>query len=493
MKKIAFFVLCLCLFATDASAVRQQTEHGFAEFFAHDSDDSITIELKIKPKKGWYFHSHQPGEFGLPAKAEWDLGNYKLVSEEWSEGEDILYQGFGLNVYKTEGLYRAVLEKSHGMTPALDVFWMACGNECVPEKMHFELIPEAFVKKNFSPVEKNQKQNDFALPMWLKAALMAFIGGFILNLMPCVFPVLFIKVIGLMQQKENFRRRADALAYFSGVVLCFVIMSAILQFLKSRGQALGWGFQLQSPYFVAFMAIVFLLLAFMFLDVLKVNFAWKKMPAGSFLTGLLAVLIASPCAAPFMGAAVGWSLTSDISGYEFYGVFVALGVGYALPFFMAELFPKFMQRVLPRPGKWMLWLKRFFAVPMFMTALWLLWILFGLESSSKADWQPYNREKIEQLVESGEKVFVDFTAKWCLTCLANEKVVLNSDGFAQLVKEKKIHLFKADWTMQNKNITEALAAFGRSSVPMYVYYGGKGNYVILPQILTVDIIKEKMR
>lgn len=490
LKKIAL-TICLCLIACRSFALQQQTLHGQAELRAFDNGDTITVELHIKPKNGWYIHSHKPGEYGLPAEVNWELGNYGLAGEEWSPGEDIRYQGFGINVYKKEGLYQAVLEKSHGAIPAFDIRWMACGDECVPEKLHFNLLPEAFSQAPLGQVLPVKEKK--GLPLCLNAMILAFAGGIILNLMPCVFPVLFIKIIGVIKENDRHRSIVDAWAYMAGVLVCFSVMGAVLMLLKAQGMALGWGFQLQSPYFVGIMAGIFFVLALMFLDVIQFNISFGNVPAGAFLTGLLAVLVASPCTAPFMGAAVGWILTSEVSAYAFYGVFVALGIGYALPFFCAGFFPEAMQRILPRPGKWMLWLKRFFALPMLMTCGWLLWVLFGLEGRHIAEWQPYEREKVEQLVGAGEKVFVDFTAKWCLTCLANEKTVLNSERFAALAKERGIHLFKADWTRHDEKITEALSGFGRSSIPLYVYYHGNGGYVLLPQILTYDAVQKALQ
>lgn len=490
LKKIAL-IICFCLIACRSFALQQQTLHGRAILNASDNGETVTVELRIKPRKGWYIHSHKPGEFGLPAKVQWDLGNYKLSGEEWSEGEDIRYQGFGLNVYKNEGIYRAVLEKSHGVSPAFDVQWMACGEECVPEKLHFDLLPSAFVEKQLPQLPAEKKNS--GMPLWLHAVALAFAGGLILNLMPCVFPVLFIKIVGVIKESDRRRSIIDAWAYLTGVLVCFTAMGAVLMLLKTQGMALGWGFQLQSPYFVGIMAAVFFVLALMFLDVVRLNVSFGNLPAGSFLTGLLAVLIASPCTAPFMGAAIGWILTSAVSPYAFFGVFAALGLGYALPFFCAGFFPQTMQKLLPRPGKWMLWLKRFFALPMLMTCGWLLWVLSGLETRPAADWQPYDSQKIEKLVESGEKVLVDFTAKWCLTCLANEKTVLNGERFAALAKERGIHLFKADWTQHDEKITEALSRFGRSSIPLYIYYRGDGGFILLPQILTYDAVEKALR
>ena len=230
----------------------------------------------------------------------------------------------------------------------------------------------------------------------------------------------------------------------------------------------------------------------MFLDIISLNIPIKKIPAGSFFTGLLAVLIASPCTAPFMGAAIGWGLTAQISSTLFCGIFLALGLGYALPFFLAGLFPNLIIKILPRPGKWMLWLKRLFAIPMFLTCLWLIWVLRG-DISYDNNWQPYNQEKIQSLINQNQKVFIDFSAKWCITCIANEKAVLNTQKFIQYAKEKNIHLFKADWTDYNPQVSQSINSYNRSGVPLYVYFYEKDKYLILPQILTTKSIEKHLK
>lgn len=464
-------------------AVEQSSEHAVVQMKHFSSADGEEIALQIVPKKGWYVHSAMPGEFGMPAKVIWNNENVEVLNEEWSDGEDVEYQGFGLNVYKEKGLYAALIKpKDYGQKSELELSFMACKDECFPEKLSFEFWLED-VEKTDLPAFKKAKNIFCGLPA--EMLLFAFLGGLILNVMPCVFPVLFIKILGLMKVKNRRQSVKDAVLYLLGVVFCFLLMALILLFLKSHGQAIGWGFQLQSPVFLLVMIALFFVLGLMFLDVISLNLPIGKMPAGSFFMGLLAVLVASPCTAPFMGAAIGWSLTAKISGVAVVCVFLALGLGYALPFFVAGFFPELLMKILPRPGKWMLWIKRIFAIPMFLTCLWLLWVLSGSGALSDLRWQKYDEEKIQKLIENKEKFFVDFSAKWCITCLANEKVVLDTKKFFDLMDEKNIQIFKADWTDYNPKITEALSKFGRVSVPLYVFFDGE-NFVVLPQIVTYD-------
>lgn len=210
------------------------------------------------------------------------------------------------------------------------------------------------------------------------------------------------------------------------------------------------------------------------------------------------MLIASPCTGPFMGIAIGYTLAKPI--YVYYPVFLALSVGYALPFALVGLFPKFIHRFLPKPGKWMDILKKIFAIPVFLTIMWLFWVLFSQIEANRGErvrevlWRTYNRDIVAQAVASGEKVFIDFTAKWCITCLANEKIALQSKEFERLVRTGKIQAFKADWTSRSAEIAQSLAYYGRNSIPLYVYYNGEGgNYVILPQLLTPGILENYLK
>ena len=340
--------------------------------------------------------------------------------------------------------------------------------------------------------------------------LMAFIGGLILNLMPCIFPILFIKAVQLLNINHNHKQRwLEASCYFSGIIVSFVLIAGLLWLLRAGGEAIGWGFQLQSPTFIAFLFVLFFMIGLMFLGVIQFNspifnrlgtISVKNEKFNAFLTGLFAVLIASPCSAPFMGTAIGYSITQPL--YIYFPIFMALAIGYALPFSLLMLFPQVLGKLLPRPGKWMLILKKIFALPVFLTCLWLGWIFYNQvttfasadTTSETINWQTFSQEKLQNLKKQNKPIFIDFTAKWCLTCLVNEKTALSSHTFKKIVREKEITLLKADWTNKDEQITQALAAYNRNSVPLYVYYDGKNPQpIILPQILTGKIIKQYLK
>ncbi len=401
-----------------------------------------------------------------------------------------------------------------------------------------------------------------ASSLTLTAALLgALLGGLILNLMPCVFPVLAIKVVGFTRHAQDRRaHRISGLAYTAGVVFSFLALGALMLGLRAAGEAVGWGFQLQSPAVVAALAGLFTLIGlnlagvFEFGNMLPSSVASlqaRHPVADSFLTGVLAVAVASPCTAPFMGASMG--LTATLPAAQALAVFAALGLGLALPYLAASLWPA-VARALPRPGAWMDTFRRFMAFPMFATVVWLVWVLgqqsgidgaasllillvglgllawslalqgrarrwlgsvatvamalllwaFGPHVTRMAEvaaapanatataaqgWQPWAPGAAEALVASGRPVFVDFTAAWCVTCQYNKKTTLaNSEVLADL-QAKNVALLRADWTRRDPAITAALAQLGRNGVPVYVFYRPGKPPVVLTEVLSVDEVR----
>jgi len=390
-----------------------------------------------------------------------------------------------------------------------------------------------------------------------KAAGLAFIGGIILNLMPCVFPVLFLKGLALVQTtgKERKHVLAHGLVYTAGIVASFWLLVAALLGLRAAGATLGWGFQFQSPIFLALMAA---LLFFMGLSLAGQfdlgltlagtggTLARKEGYAGSFFTGVLAVIVATPCTAPFMGAAIGYALAQ--SPAVTFTIFTALALGLALPY-LALTFQPAWTRLLPRPGAWMEVLKQATAVPIFATVIWLAWVLartrgadgiasllamflllsvagwvmgrwparripglvaaliivaaiatgvYGVQylarpvsatAQTGGRWEPWSQATVDKYRAEGRPVFVDFTASWCLSCQVNERVALRTDAVDSAFQKANVALLKADWTEHDDAITQVLTSFGRSGVPDYVLYApGTGDPTLLPEVLTPSIV-----
>ncbi|NIJ50658.1 protein-disulfide reductase DsbD family protein [Rhizomicrobium electricum] len=379
----------------------------------------------------------------------------------------------------------------------------------------------------------------------LMAALaLAFLGGLILNLMPCVLPVLSMKALALARTgSDSAEAKREGLFYLAGVMATFAIMAAMLLALKASGAALGWGFQLQSPLIVLSLALLMAAIGMNLFGVFELplgfsgagdHLAQSGGAKGAFFTGALAVVVASPCTAPFMGAALGFALTQPVLAAA--SVFLALGLGFAAPFTVVSFSPAFV-RLLPKPGHWMNAFKQALAFPMFATAIWLLWVLgrqsgtdavvVGLAvslgiallvwlcrvtpglwswvvgiagaaaitissvlalaapaSPSQAMWRPWSEQALASARQAGRPVLVDFSAAWCVTCLVNERVALNDAAVVKRLKEGRVVTLKGDWTNPDPAITAALHQFGRDGVPLYVLYAPNGGTDVLPQILT---------
>ena len=394
------------------------------------------------------------------------------------------------------------------------------------------------------------------------ALLFAFLGGLILNLMPCVFPVLGIKVMSFAQHAhgERKRQRQQGLSFLGGVVISFWILAGLLIALRAGGESIGWGFQLQSPVFVTLLAMLFLLMALNLSGVFEFGMRLQSAAGAlhvqngrgtlvdAFLSGVLATIIATPCTAPFMGAALGYTLSQPAGVSLLVFTFVAFGM--ATPVLLLSMFPNWL-RYLPKPGIWMDTFKQFMAFPLFATVVWLAWVLgsqlgndgvgmllFGMVvvafgawlygrwqlkhplralvialamlllglaiawpgpaqvraastagTSSTADaWVPYSKQKVAELRAQGRAVFIDFTATWCITCQVNKRIALNDSAVLKQFDNLNIVRMKADWTLKDPAITEALSEFGRNGVPLYVYYPALGEPRILPEVLTPSIV-----
>ena len=399
----------------------------------------------------------------------------------------------------------------------------------------------------------------------LLAIAFALVGGIALNLMPCVFPVLSLKVLGFaIHGDSRATLHKEAFAFAAGVVLTFVAFGLALAALRAAGEQLGWGFQLQSPAVVTALAALFFVLALNLSGVFEfgqlapsgiANFTAKNRVVDAFASGVIAVVIASPCTAPFMGAALGYALSGSTTITLL--VFVALGIGMALPYVTLALLPGW-RKVLPRSGPWLMRFKQVLAFPLYATVIWLAWVL-GAQRDNDAvvrlllallclgfalwtwrivrtggarpwgfagaaalasaltlawplvntdadatatpaqrlattdpDWQPYTPVRLAELRASGRSVFVDFTAAWCVTCQVNKRLVLNTVDVRSAFANKKVALVRADWTRRDPDITRALSALGRSGVPVYVLYRPGREPLLLPEVLQQNTVLEAL-
>ncbi|ODS24797.1 hypothetical protein AB835_01715 [Candidatus Endobugula sertula] len=380
----------------------------------------------------------------------------------------------------------------------------------------------------------------------------AFVGGLILNLMPCVFPILSIKALSIANNHHYSLRIRHGWSYTIGCLLTFVIIAGLLLIVRDAGKAVGWGFQLQSPAIVTLLAFLFFIMGLSLSGLITLSTRWmnsgQSLTEGngisqSFFTGMLSTIVASPCTAPFMASALGYALVQPTA--IALSIFATLGFGMAFPFLLLSYLPQ-LEKYLPKPGVWMDTFKQALAFPPYLTSIWLLWVLghqvghdgvilviigatsilfavwlnhkkpswslpilaittililsitwnnqqqFSLKNpSNHSAWRPYTQSKLNALRQQGKPVFVNLTADWCLTCKVNEELVFTQNTL-EWMQSQGIHLLEGDWTNYNAEITELLDHYGRGGVPLYLLFPANPNgpAKVLPQILNPITFKE---
>jgi len=442
----------------------------------------------------------------------------------------------------------------------------ASGLQQIPAQLHGLIkLPDGTAYQFTSAIMAAPIASNQNAPSLLRVLGLAFLGGLILNLMPCVFPVLFIKGLSLVQSsgEERKRLRLHGAMYTLGILVSFWIIVAVLLLLRIGGRHLGWGFQFQSPYFVAVMALLFFFLGLSLAGLFEIGLSVTSVGgelaqrgglSGSFFTGVLATVVATPCTAPFMGAAIGFALSQ--SALVTFAVFTLLALGLAAPYVLLTLQPTWM-RLLPRPGAWMEYLKQAVSIPIFVAVIWMVWVfaqvaggngvaalLAGMlvtaiagwvlghwpakkgstfaavllliaaialpsfaarqlpppravnqSSNSSVAWQPYSPTQLAAYRAQGKPVFVDFSAAWCLSCQVNERVVLDRPDIEEAFRKNGVITMRADWTNHDDTITEALKQLGRSGVPTYALYSGGPDTAptLLPEVLTSGIVLDALK
>ncbi len=515
--------------------------------------EPFELNILVKIPKDSHIYSKNESKLGLPTELKLKLPEgYKLLDTSWDAPIKENYDGAESLVYKNQfNILAKILpapKLEEGSTKfEIELSYLLCNTSCIPaeSKASFEIATKASFAKDTNAGSK-----------LLLMILGAFLGGMILNLMPCVFPVIALKILSFAKDANESRKLAikNSLYYCLGIILSLLALGGALALLKTFGFQLGWGFQLQEPIFVALLAIVFFTLGLALMGYLEIGaglaakFAGGK---GSFSAGVLAVLAASPCTAPFMGVALGFALASDSGILEIFCIFFAMGLGMALPYIVLSAVPVFA-KLLPKPGAWMETLKNILALPLFLTVIWLLWVftkqcgadglayllfsiflvflslfilrnwgsplrskfsrilakIFALlffilaiffafnaskkESASEENANSWSDERVSALQAEGKIVYVDFSAAWCATCLTNKKVVLDTKFIKDYFEKNNVILLHADWTNRNAKIANKLAEFNRSGVPLNIVYPKDKNSkpIILPEILTKEAVIE---
>lgn len=497
-----------------------------------------SIPQDIPARATW---REESGNFVLLAKIETpallaDLrsGNVRLFPEEWglienAADQKIVLQGDLLEVTQKRGSRPLDDVKKSGMVLVVS------DSSAPPHGYAFEAAPE----QSGQTVGPSPSAGE----TFFHAVILALLGGLALNLMPCVFPVLSIKALSSVRLAAHhpWRARLHGLAYTGGVILSFLAIAAVLLLLRTGGAQVGWGFQLQNPVVVAALAFLLFVIGLNLLGMFEIilpvpaklgrHLSGKDGAGGAFLTGILATLVATPCTAPFMGAALGYAMTQPAA--VSLAVFAALGLGLALPYLALSFLPP-LQKILPRPGAWMEVFRQFLAFPMFGSAAWLVWVLAyqsgpggvlaalgGMIGLSFAFWAlripakkprriwilrlaaaagfvaalesalwigrlsppdrvlaaaespfgaAFSQGALNTLLQTPDPVFVEMTAAWCITCKVNHALAIDIPATRAVMERKNVRYLIGDWTNADPEITQYLFSFGRNGVPLYVYY-----------------------
>lgn len=564
LKRGFFFSFLLFLISiplcpqTSQSFDHNRLHIEFNPTFISKETKQLFCLIKMNLDPGWHTYAKNPGSVGYPIRLKWTLPEGVTAGEIQFLPPIAFKSGhitsFG---YKDLVLFGVPLFISNAFSfKNLDSFqvevhasWLICKETiCLPQETSFQFkIPigpqEVFHSdpdflKFSSPATPNNLPVSYHV--LIVSWALAFLGGLILNVMPCVLPILSLKAIQLVSstQKKPF------LYYLTGVLFSFFILFLIMTLLKKTGQELGWGFQLQSPFMVLSlvytMVIVGLSLSGLFvvpnwLYALPFKFSSLQKNGSHFLSGCLAVILATPCTAPFMAPAIGFAfLQSPFIGFT---VIMSMALGFLFPFLLLLIYPK-SHRLIPKPGPWMTTLKEGLAFPLYLSSIWLIWVLtqqvgeisviscgigicmlllycwtypklsqsllkillilitgivfiFSFYLITPSD-NPVSKNRvsdIQSLLILKKPVFVNVTASWCLTCQVNDLNVLKNDAVVSFFKENKIEVITLDWTKNDAEITNFLSSFDRKGVPLYLYYpAGETKPIILPQLLTIRTI-----
>ena len=366
--------------------------------------------------------------------------------------------------------------------------------------------------RNLKTLKTNNVLNNIDNPLGFQILLIAFIGGFILNFMPCVLPVLSLKMIQLVSLSSKSRTVYNKKLFFNilGILTTFFLLATITYFIKTSGNLVGWGIQFQNPYFLIFMIVLTSFFALNLLGIFHYFLPTKLLSIlsykgegffGDFLTGMFLTFLATPCTAPLVGTAIGFALSG--STIEIYSVLLIMGFGLSLPLILFGLFPR-MISFIPKPGNWLIIFKKLMALLLLITSLWLISVLVELQSNTNKfsetnisdksiiNWNISGNISLpNQLVKEGKTVFIDITADWCLTCKVNKIFVIDTKEVSELFKKNNVIILRLDWTKPNEKIQQFLALKGRYGIPFNEIYSplipdGK----IFPELLTVKVIRE---
>jgi len=558
----------IILFTQMANAENVVRASLLSDTYSVNASEDIKLQVLLDTPEGWHTYYKEPGDAGLPTRLEWKLPEGFSAGEiEWPTPSKFSEGGLTTYGYSGYTLLPVTLKTPDKITEqaynfSVRVQWLVCAQICIPEEQTVTLEIPAGTKTSADTTtyKVEEKKESYPAPVsnfdfisLLAILTTALIGGIILNVMPCVLPILSLKALSLVKKSGHVRAHTAkyGIAYTLGVLLSFLVIALFIIGLQQGGEAVGWGFQMQSPIFVGFLIYLLFLVGLnlsgaFYLPVLfgglGRDIGHGNSLRGSFFTGILATLVATPCTAPFMASAVGAALL--LPPWAALLVFLTLGFGLALPFLLISIFPSLL-KFLPRPGAWMEQFKEFLAFPIYASVVWLLWVLgkqtgidgvalslcgllliifmiwlqkvnsrcniffrafflvaamimlmailftLGKTNIVTVNSIPYSASELARLRKDNKAVYVDVTAAWCITCQLNKNIALDTKNTQAALKDNDVTLMVADWTNQNPEITAFLHSFGYNGVPLNVFYPkDSGAPVILPQILSERLVIE---
>ena len=454
--------------------------------------------VPVRDPQSWRITETRAGDKGsalVDFVAAPPLKNPRVFAET-AEGGIFSPPDITLNSDRTQGTIKLVLRPGSEMPqPPRVTLTLADGKRGWEQSVELAAAPQTAT----TPVETAAAVAAPVVPVASLSLMLlfAFLGGLILNLMPCVLPVLSLKVLKFMGHggREDHEARQSFLATSAGIIASFLLLAGIMLVLRAAGQSVGWGMQFQHPGFLLFLIAVLLAFAGNMWGLFEIQLpsalndrlfaasAHHPKLLGDFLTGAFAALLATPCTAPFLGTAIGFALGAGTGAII--AIFAGMGLGMATPYLLVAAVPGVATQ-MPRPGAWMIKLKRLLALALLGTAVWLGGILI---MQSHAETMVFDEAAIPQQVAEGKTVFVDVTAAWCITCQVNKKLVLDRADISARLTAPNVVFLKRDWTRPDQSIADYLHRFGRGGIPFNVVYGpGAPGGIVLPELLTVDSV-----
>jgi len=519
-----------------------------------------TLHLKVIIPQGWHINANKvPDDFLVPSKTEASARGVEFEPAIWPEPikqhNDLLNMDLLLlqDTFTISLPIKTLQKNSDPYGVKVKFTYQACSNICLPPKTMEILLGE---KKNSGLLGNNNNSsnsgNSISETSFFLYLLLAMLGGLLLNLMPCVLPILSLKIFDLMRNTGEAKQWAFATT--AGISFSFFVIAAIIVGVRLTGNAIGWGFQFQHPAFIATMALGVMIFALNLLGIFEI---WmpgsmtqnlEKHSKGSFAHGILLVLLSTPCSAPFLGTAVGFAFAAPIP--KLFAIFAAAAIGLSLPYIILGIFPQWTKK-MPRPGQWMEILKQFLCFPMLLTFVWLLWVFAretGIECSAKLGvfmciacffawlsgliakpgkpwprfailwlifiiiyifswnlwihpqinnnpdehWISFSQKKLDSLQNKGLAIWVNGSADWCITCKVNEKV-FESEAVKKAFEERTIVKMRADYTSPNEEALKFFEFYGRSAVPFDLFITSRGKEILMSEILTEDAVIEALK